>query len=484
MASSSSGSVNLEAVSMSDLESLVNDALDPNTLPAIDAFLKRSAVENAWVCFEADVRSAAAAALERLRGHVGVHVGERCTELLRLCEFEEQTRCQAFQATIMGEVDPTVYQSTVRSILEKLLGKLETWATEPSLYQAAAQCLSEYMSALNHHCDICAMPRAHNRASLPAIAEGNSRDESGMDSSDYPSEFGSEDAETVSVHSETAADVRARALSDIGLAGGLPACGPAVLSAFGLAKSGPFGGSGSTTAAGVAGATSGTGAPGAALDSEEARKERRRESNKKASVKYRARKSASTSQVMGENALLRQQIGALTTQNSVLAAENQLLKQQVTFLQGVLQQQTPPQQTLPQQQQPLEQLHDQPEKQPKLQLQPQPQSQPQLQWQPVGTLFDAVSADTNVQAGGAPPAITGTNASTAASFAVTAQPAILGSTTAQVIGSGMSGMTLGALPAQIVNAPVLPAANEHVTSMPYTARSTCGAMVSLPQMKR
>ena len=54
-----------------------------------------------------------------------------CAELLRLCEFEEVTRCQAFQAAMMGEVGPAVYQAAVRSILEKLLGKLEIVAERP-----------------------------------------------------------------------------------------------------------------------------------------------------------------------------------------------------------------------------------------------------------------------------------------------------------------------------------------------------------------
>merc|ERR1719230_2336286 len=112
----------------------------------------------------------------------------------------------------MAEVDPSVYQATVSSILEKLLGKLETYALEPHLYQAFAQCLSEYMSALNHHCDICAVPVSPGPRSpppLPAIAEDlcELHEPLGeLDSSDYPSELGSEDAETLSVQSETVSD--------------------------------------------------------------------------------------------------------------------------------------------------------------------------------------------------------------------------------------------------------------------------------------
>ena len=71
-------------------------------------------------------------ALSRLR-HQG---SERCAELVRLLEIEEQTRFQAFQAVLMSEVRPLVYQRTVRSIIEKLLAKLETW----SCASPAARC--------------------------------------------------------------------------------------------------------------------------------------------------------------------------------------------------------------------------------------------------------------------------------------------------------------------------------------------------------
>ena len=156
--------MHLDAITMSDLESLVPELGDSAiTNVPIAAFLQRATGENAWVCFEADVRAAAGTGLERLRGQGS----ERCVDLARLFQFEEQTRCQAFQATLMGEVAPAMYQATVRSILEKLLRRLETWASEPSLYQAAAQCLSEYMSALNHHCNICAL------AALPSALAGN-----------------------------------------------------------------------------------------------------------------------------------------------------------------------------------------------------------------------------------------------------------------------------------------------------------------------
>jgi hypothetical protein len=144
------------------------------------------------VTFEAEVRTAHASAVGRVRQYGG----ERCAELLRLLEIEEQTRCHAFQETQLGEVRPAVYQATVRSILEKLLGKLETMGSEPALYQGAAQCLSEYMSALNHHSDLSAVP--HSPRSLPAIVEGF---DYGDFSSDMYSER-SEDTDTLSVHSD------------------------------------------------------------------------------------------------------------------------------------------------------------------------------------------------------------------------------------------------------------------------------------------
>ena len=100
---------------------------------------------------------------------------ERIYELVRLLQQEEQTRCQAFQAAMMGEVHAGVYQNTVRSILEKLLAKLESLAFDQMLYRDAARCLSEYMSSLNHHCDTCATPVATgpNDRSLKAIVEAD-----------------------------------------------------------------------------------------------------------------------------------------------------------------------------------------------------------------------------------------------------------------------------------------------------------------------
>jgi len=205
----------------------------------------------------------------------------------------------------MGEVRPAVYVGTVRSILEKLLGKLETFSAEPALYQSAAQCLSEYLSSLNHHSDICAVPRSPGAAPLPAIEEGR---DYGELSSDLYSER-SEDTDTLSVHSEqmvTSADAPAVATDGFCF----------------------------VSAAGTSGAADGFGV--SAMSLEDIRKERRRESNKKAASKYRSKKTVSMQQVLTETMQLRQQMAGLTSQNAVLAAENKLLKQQVAFLQGML----------------------------------------------------------------------------------------------------------------------------------------------------
>ena len=335
---------------MAELESMVPEL---DSLSAIDAMVHRSAGENAWVCFESDVRAAAATALERLRGQDF----ERCGELLRLCEFEEQTRCQAFQATMMGEVGPAVYQATVNSIIEKLLGKLETW--EPIHYQAAAQCLSDYMSALNHHCNICAVPRTPVSTQLPAIAEGHDENAMGsdvLDSSDYPS--GSEDAETLSVHSEGGSVGRRISASELtaDAAGFTQGFSQGALSVLGGASAissggvGVGGGSGSVCSSawavggsvplvtGGGGPTSTGSMTAAAVEVDEIRKERRREANKKASVKYRSKKAGSMQQLVNELAAARQQAGSLSSQVAVLSAENQLLKSQVNFLQSMMQQ--------------------------------------------------------------------------------------------------------------------------------------------------
>eukprot|EP00966_Prymnesium_polylepis_P064708 1501115-Prymnesium_polylepis.1 len=79
-------------ISLEDLQSMANaaelesvlwtspDNVTPNPVGA----------DNAWVCFEAEVRRANASALSKIRHHGG----ERCGELLRLLDIEEQTRCQ------------------------------------------------------------------------------------------------------------------------------------------------------------------------------------------------------------------------------------------------------------------------------------------------------------------------------------------------------------------------------------------------------
>ena len=285
----------LQSMATAELESVLWSSPDP-VPPAAG---NPTSLDNAWVTFEAEVRRANASAVSKIRQHGG----ERCAELLRLLELEEQTRCQAFQAALMGEVRPAVYIGTVRSIIEKLLNKLENFSAEPGLYQGAAQCLSEYLSSLNHHSDICSIPRSPGATQLPAIEEGRDYGELSSDYGDRYSER-SEDTDTLSVHSEqmmTSADQAP-------------------------------GGEGFFFAPAMA-----TGSGGVvSMSLEDIRKERRRESNKKAASKYRSKKTVTMQQVLSEQAQLRQQMAGLSSTNAVLAAENKLLKQQVAFLQGML----------------------------------------------------------------------------------------------------------------------------------------------------
>ena len=270
-----------DGVSLASLESII-----------AETSLRR---DDQWLTYQQQVVSAFGGATSRLR----LAMGERAADLIRLLEIEEQTRCQAFQATLMGEVRAPVYQTAVRSILEKVLAKLETLGAEPLAYQAAAQCLSEYMSALNHHCDICRSQSAeYPPGQLPAIDEGSALGYQSDQSSSRRSEDSSRRSEdTLSMLSDAdhlyGRDVRARRDSD-----------------------------------------------GGSIDEaarEAARKERRRESNKKAATKYRSKKSANISAMMAENAALHHQAAGLSSQVAVLAAENRLLKQQMGFLQNLLQ---------------------------------------------------------------------------------------------------------------------------------------------------
>lgn len=158
----------VEELSLSELETMAcsdmpNDML--NNLVASDPVL----------CFDGNVRSAHAVAVLRLRQHGGEH---RWEELIRLLEREEHTRCQAFAQLSASEFDGPMrshsYVCTVRSIIDKLITKLEVWADDPASYQASMSCLSEYFSALNHHCDICAVATWPAATGLPAISEDGS----------------------------------------------------------------------------------------------------------------------------------------------------------------------------------------------------------------------------------------------------------------------------------------------------------------------
>ena len=293
-------------VSLAELESMAVSA-------GLDSLVADKALSTTmWVRFEANVRSAHAAAAKLLR--------EQGTfELVRLLDQEEQTRCQAFQGVLMGEVQPPVYQSTVRSILEKLLAKLETCSYEPSIYRGSAQCLSEYMSALNHHCDTCAAPAALEPPErLDAIAEAAGECEF-YDSASIASNESSRSASSRSASISSSLDTA-------------HACAAAIMGAG--TRAGP--------------SMDGTRAPlantmmvgigvGAAATSEELRKQRRRESNRSASIKYRSKKTATLSTLMADNANLRSQLASMSSQNAVLTAENKLLKQQVSFMQGIFQ---------------------------------------------------------------------------------------------------------------------------------------------------
>jgi hypothetical protein len=286
----------LESMALSaGLESLVSGGTSPSTSATL------------WQRFEGEVRAAHARAMHGLQalGGDADMWGQlpRTEELLRLLQQEEQTRCQAFQAAMMGEVPAHVYQATVRSILEKLLGKLEALSGDQMLYRGAARCLSEYMSSLNHHCDTCVVPCG--AAPMEADRSMNVI-------------FEAEDAfESEELYSESS--------SDIGSAG---------YGEGGRERAATWGAPGSFQpgTAPLQNAAPGLTGP---LSAEE-RKQRRRESNRAASSKYRSKKSGTVSTLMADNNQLRGQMAQLGSQNAVLTAENQLLKQQVAFLQGIL----------------------------------------------------------------------------------------------------------------------------------------------------
>ena len=66
------------------------------------------------------------------------HGSERCLELAKLLEVEEQTRCRAFQGVLMREVAPDAYQQLMRRILDKFLTKLAATSNDPALYRCVA----------------------------------------------------------------------------------------------------------------------------------------------------------------------------------------------------------------------------------------------------------------------------------------------------------------------------------------------------------
>ena len=113
----------------------------------------------------------------------------------------------SFQAVMMGEVGPAVYPQLRGR--RRGGGKLETYAQNRACTRPSAVPIRIHVSAQP--------PLRHLRRAALALAtaaafvsEGPSRrggyDDSKRDSSDYPSELGSEDAETLSVHSEAQSD--------------------------------------------------------------------------------------------------------------------------------------------------------------------------------------------------------------------------------------------------------------------------------------
>jgi len=288
-------------VSLADLEPLFNSV-------GLDSIINGSSAAGSavWIKFESEVRAAHTAALGRLRAHLG----ERCADLVRWIEIEEQTRIQAFQGVLMGEVPGEMYQATVRSILEKVLSKLEAWSCEPVLYRTAAQCLSEYMSSLNHHCNTCAGagPLASQPHGLGAIAEVDTEALEAFDSSSICS---AESMQSDSTHSSVPSVLSAAATAP------LPAAAPLYSAAS--SSAGP---------ASVVGVSIPT--------AEELRKARRREANRNASSKYRSKRTATLSALMEDISALRSQLASKSSENAVLSAENKLLKQQVAFLQEIM----------------------------------------------------------------------------------------------------------------------------------------------------
>lgn len=287
----------------------------PSLPPAPVSPLPLNRPDNAWVRFEAEVRSKHAMALMKLRRlwESGGASDAELHPLLKLLDIEEQTRCQAFQACVMGEERSHVYQAVVRSIIEKLLGKLETHTLEthtPSVYQGTVQCLSDYLSALNHHCEICVVPPPPS--ALPAIAEGSAIGYSASQLTGYSSESASETRSHASRSEDTLSTCSA------GLSDALPLGQGPLGATYHVEESRrssfelPFDGS--------------------ASGREGDRAERRRESNKKAASRYRTKKSATSSSLMADNTALRQQMSTLASQSAVLSAENKLLTQQVAFL--------------------------------------------------------------------------------------------------------------------------------------------------------
>ena len=106
-----------------------------------------------FVVFEAEVRRQFTAALTKLR-EMGKRTALNDRPICVAVEAEEQSRLVAFQQCLMG--GPTeAYQSAVQSTIQNILNNLALLGGDPGLFQGATQCLSDYMSALNHHSSVC-----------------------------------------------------------------------------------------------------------------------------------------------------------------------------------------------------------------------------------------------------------------------------------------------------------------------------------------
>ena len=104
---------NGEHIALSELESMA----DGVSLASLESIIAETSLrrDDQWLTYQQQVVSAFGGATSRLR----LAMGERAADLIRLLEIEEQTRCQAFQATLMGEVRAPVGDLAARMLKAK-----------------------------------------------------------------------------------------------------------------------------------------------------------------------------------------------------------------------------------------------------------------------------------------------------------------------------------------------------------------------------